>query len=70
MAAEAEETREYGDGYRRHRQTMLVVSLPKGDEGKALKNELELIAKEEDRSLSNLIFTILKGHLRNLEKPG
>ena len=44
------------------KQEMLVVSLP-GASGSQIKNELQSLAAKDNRSLSNLVTTILKKYL-------
>ncbi len=51
----------------KRKQTMLVVSLPKGEEGKRLKGSLQAIANGNMRSLSNQIYLILMEYVQREE---
>lgn len=51
----------------KRKQTMLVVSLPKGEEGKRLKGRLQAIANGNMRSLSNQIYLILMEYVQREE---
>lgn len=46
-----------------NKNTRTLITIPK-----ELKEQLENVAVEENRSFNNLIITILKDHIKTLEK--
>lgn len=63
-AKEESEMDDKADTTQRSRQNMITLSLPMG-EGENFKTEMQKIAKAEGRSVSNLIFIILRDYLKS-----